>query len=381
VKLKTTDRVQMKVSGSDKIQPRISPHLRNETDERENAMDSDEPGGFENVTRYNSKTALQAISATSSCQPKRAWMETEKEVSTTNVLSAVAKETEDRNSESKNPPGLRKGSSFKALHFQVESRIAHASMIKDEIKSKKRKAVKSLDEAMELTMPYFLGGFSRRSPVRMKCFQMLRSFRWKAFFIIVNLANCIYIASVPEMYRESFNAEGKLPSNTSNHGGHRLLPSSISPDALVNSPLHSHLRSLPQSYQNATSNYAAAFEFLCVGAIVLELLVGCIAIGAVSDETAYLRCSNFHKLDFALLLVTALEYTLSFTLGVTYFSFRAFRLLRLLKPLLRMEVFRDVKEVLAAPTRLRLTAHVAAVHSRPPLWTLGPSSIYTYIYI
>ena len=33
--------------------------------------------------------------------------------------------------------------------------------------------------------------------------------------------------------------------------------------------------------------------------------------------------------------------------GIHYFSFRAFRLLRLLQPLLRMRLFRDVKQILA----------------------------------
>ena len=194
-------------------------------------------------------------------------------------------------------------------------------------------------------MPFFFGGFSRQSPVRMKCFQMFNSVHWKAFFIAVNLANCIYIAAIPEWNVQAFNDELRLNQSR------RASPEFLSQRRLLGAAAAAGATII---------NAENIFEWSCILVIVFEVLVGSIAVGFVRSERSFLRSSHFHKLDAAILLFAIVEYVLIYTQGITYFSFRSFRLLKLLKPLLGLAVFRDSKRILhtlsaGAPQILTIT--------------------------
>ena len=211
-------------------------------------------------------------------------------------------------------------------YAQVESRRACLSP-EEELKSVRVVDIKeprTLDEAMEHTMPYFFGGFTRQSPVRAKCFQMNRSAKWKACFIIINLANCLYITLVPEVDRATFNSEISTNSQTTRRRGLAIVtqPQFVSPSALGSNPhfagqsrwlLSSSTAAPVTSSDNSAVGLAEFFEFFCVGAILAELLIGSIAVGFVASPTAYLRCSYFHKLDFIILLMSGLEYFLIYS--------------------------------------------------------------------
>jgi hypothetical protein len=58
---------------------------------------------------------------------------------------------------------------------------------------------RTLADAMERTVPLLFGGFTRASPVRMVCFNVHTSPLWGAFFMLVNLASCAFIALMPEV--------------------------------------------------------------------------------------------------------------------------------------------------------------------------------------
>jgi hypothetical protein len=77
-------------------------------------------------------------------------------------------------------------------------------------------------------------------------------------------------------------------------------------------------------------------ECVAFSAMAAEVVVGCVSVGFVSGRAAWLRSSYFHKIDFAVLLLTALDYTLhsvlAVNLGLPKGPYRVFRLFRLLRP-------------------------------------------------
>ncbi len=77
-------------------------------------------------------------------------------------------------------------------------------------------------------------------------------------------------------------------------------------------------------------------EFVTFSAMAVEVAVGCVSVGFVSSRAAWLRSSYFHKIDFVVLLLTALDYTLhsvlSVNLGLPKGPYRVFRVFRLLRP-------------------------------------------------
>ena len=319
----------------------------------------------EPLTRYNKKPALSVI-VTDSPTQKVAWPEKEDfEPARISEDKSEKHAVEKDEAKSEKHGGEKEevktpARAFRQMLTSVESRIARSRVKKEEKVGEARFEAKTLDDAMERSMPFFLGGFSKQSPVRMKCFQMYKSIRWKALFIAINLANCLYIAAVPELYIDSFNAQGDAAAAAKSDRRALAAPAAADP--------HAHRRGLPTEFQNDAA-LSTAFEFLCVGAIGLELLVGFIAVGVVGEASAYLRCSNFHKLDFVLFLLTLLEYALAYVNGFSYISFRAFRLLKLLQPLLRMDLFRDVKE---ARARAPIRAAASAAHCPPGVQTESP---------
>ena len=94
-----------------------------------------------------------------------------------------------------------------ALYAQVESRKALLDMLEtgpsDDTSGIQ---LRTLADTTPVSLNYFLGGFTHSSPVRMKCFQMFNSSRWKAFFLAINLANCLTLTIIPEVNLKSFNA-------------------------------------------------------------------------------------------------------------------------------------------------------------------------------
>ena len=77
-------------------------------------------------------------------------------------------------------------------------------------------------------------------------------------------------------------------------------------------------------------------EYATFTAMITEVVVGCIAVGFFSDRSAWLRNSYFHKIDFAVLMLTVIDYSLHsvlyLNLGLPKGPFRVFRLFRLLRP-------------------------------------------------
>eukprot|EP00292_Cryptomonas_paramecium_P002375 CAMPEP_0113679684 /NCGR_PEP_ID=MMETSP0038_2-20120614/10806_1 /TAXON_ID=2898 /ORGANISM="Cryptomonas paramecium" /LENGTH=1270 /DNA_ID=CAMNT_0000597793 /DNA_START=83 /DNA_END=3891 /DNA_ORIENTATION=- /assembly_acc=CAM_ASM_000170 len=214
------------------------------------------------------------------------------------------------------------------LFARVESKAAFEKLNNIVPPKSIKHNVRSLDDATEQSLPALLGGFSRESRFRNKCFQIHTSLHWKALFIVVNFANCLVIAAYPEFNRDEFNSEG---TSTRRMAFEEQTPSR-------------HLLSTAPTSTN--SNLATAFEVFCASMMFFEIATSCVAVGLIGHPTSFINSSHFHKLDFLILILTILEYFLLYTQGISYFTFRAFRLLRLLKPLLSMAFFNDVKEIL-----------------------------------
>ena len=211
-------------------------------------------------------------------------------------------------------------------YAMVESRRACISQQEElmSVKVVEIKEPRSLEEASAHTMPYFFGGFTRQSPVRAKCFQMNRSAKWKACFIVINLANCLYITLVPEVNRATFNSEistsAQLTRRTATPAAGQTIYRWGGNGSRRNSSPSTAATAPTAATSSASVGAAEFFEFFCVGAILAELLIGSIAVGFISSPTAYLRCSYFHKLDFVILLMSGLEYFLIYSQVLWRFS-------------------------------------------------------------
>ena len=168
---------------------------------------------------------------------------------------------------------------------------------------------KKFQMTVELSCPWLFGGFTQRSPVRIKCFQIFHSVEWSTFFGVVSIACAMYIALAPDL------ALGYMYQRAEANGN------------------KNHFR--------ATD----AFELFCAACLMFEVLVGSIAVGFVSEQTCWLRCSNYHKLDFFVLLTTGVEY-IGYLYGYRSASLRAARLLRIFRPLSALDFFLDVRLIL-----------------------------------
>ena len=231
------------------------------------------------------------------------------------------------------------------LYSRVESRMASSYWDDVQANGLIISETFAYKDSPECTLTAFWGGFSRNSAIRSRCFHMFVSAKWRAIFVTINLANCIYLAAVPELYQDEFNAVSQHKNIS-----RRALVDSRAEGAELPISASAHSRALLAVVSQPTP-FADFFEAFCVAALAMEVLVGCIAVGFAGSERSYLRSSYFHQLDFAILLLTILEYVLLYTQGVAYFSFRAFRLLRLLQPILGLDFFRDVKHFLATLSR------------------------------
>jgi hypothetical protein len=57
----------------------------------------------------------------------------------------------------------------------------------------------TIDQAVPVSCWLLFGGFSRRSVIRLKAFDVYKSPSWAVFFLLVTIANSIYISILPEL--------------------------------------------------------------------------------------------------------------------------------------------------------------------------------------
>lgn len=160
----------------------------------------------------------------------------------------------------------------------------------------------TLQEATPISMTLFFGGFTRKSPFRMKCFEIYNSSSWAGFFFTVTLANCIYIGIAPAVSDAEFDTGPGISAGE-------------------------------------------IFDYICVLILVAEMFSGCVAIGAFEGDHTWLRCSNYHKLDLIVLMVTVSEFIASIY-GVRGLTLRPFRLLRVFRAVTTVKMFYGVKAII-----------------------------------
>jgi len=57
---------------------------------------------------------------------------------------------------------------------------------------------RSLEDAEPRSLPFLFGGLSRRSALRIKCFEIMHHMGWTALFYFSTLMSCVYSAVVVE---------------------------------------------------------------------------------------------------------------------------------------------------------------------------------------
>jgi hypothetical protein len=84
-------------------------------------------------------------------------------------------------------------------------------------------------------------------------------------------------------------------------------------------------------------------DFICSVLLLIEVIVGSIAIGFAGASSTWLRCSMYHQIDFLVLLSSATNLALAFVFSWTeLFTLRPFRLFQLFKVL---SVFRHLSYI------------------------------------
>ena len=164
----------------------------------------------------------------------------------------------------------------------------------------------TMDAAVSVSCNYIFGGFSRRSPIRLQCFEIKKNLWWQGSFLCITIANSLWILLAPE-----------LSQNRNEDGGKGQLS--------------------PGEFW---------FDVICAGVMGFEILVGIVAYGFVQSETTYLRNSGFHKLDFACFIATILEYVGNF-FNMPNATLRPFRMLRIFKPITKIKSFIGVKSIMS----------------------------------
>mmetsp|Transcript_3722 Transcript_3722/g.9015 ORF Transcript_3722/g.9015 Transcript_3722/m.9015 type:complete len:2275 (-) Transcript_3722:103-6927(-) len=171
------------------------------------------------------------------------------------------------------------------------------------------KEPRTIDEAVEVSCKWLFGGFSRKSVTRLKCFDVYKSPSWSTFFLVVTMANSIFISILPEISAESASSSFSV-------GEPRQI-----------------------SWLDSVDVASAVVLFF-------EILVGCIALGFWGAPTTWMRSSDFHKLDMFVLLVTISEYILAFGFGITGVTMRPFRLLRVFRAITTIRAFSGIKTII-----------------------------------
>ena len=187
---------------------------------------------------------------------------------------------------------------------------------------------RNLQEAVPRSLPLLCGGFSRMSPVRIKCFEIYISPVWNTFFALTSVANAFVIAIAPEY-------TGGVQTHVQN------------PYEQETSRLNSGVERL------VGFSGLQAFDYACVGLLGIEIAAGCIAVGLVSARSTWLRCSDLHKVELIVLFSAAGEFVGAY-FGFRSLSLRPLLLVRVLKPILRFGTFVGVRVMLAALYQARL---------------------------
>jgi len=161
----------------------------------------------------------------------------------------------------------------------------------------RRKKPSYLDDAEALSCPYFFGGFERQNTIRKICFYISTNIILQGSFLVVILANSLYITTAP--------------GNT---------------DEL----------SIRASWY---------FDLICSVILACEVFSGVVAFGLVQGRTTYLQNDVFHAIDAACLLGIFGEYLLKAVLGKRWpnLTTRPFRMVRIFKPAIRFKIFRDTE--------------------------------------
>eukprot|EP00960_Hanusia_phi_P073241 767965-Hanusia_phi.AAC.3 len=181
----------------------------------------------------------------------------------------------------------------------VADKVAPNTAERNAQKSGSSKLRNLLRDYEEVSLKRIFGGFSRTSPIRIKCYQIVTSKEWNSIFLIATVLNSVSIALTPEF---------------------------------SNSP--------------ETTKILDIVGYACVLAFMFEVMCGIIAYGFWQGPTTYLNLSDFNRLDFFLLITLTAEYVAEFGLKLHGPSIRSFRLLRLLKYMMRMRLFSSVRAMI-----------------------------------
>lgn len=133
---------------------------------------------------------------------------------------------------------------------------------------------RNIKEAVPISLPLLYGGLSRASPIRQKCFMICNDKSWNIMFLLFLLANCAYIAFVPDD-------------------------------------------------PNLKEGFWGTFDWACNILYAFEILCNILAYGFIGHN-AWFSVSAFHKIDFFILLATAVEVVLA-TQNVSGLSLKPFR--------------------------------------------------------
>ena len=163
--------------------------------------------------------------------------------------------------------------------------------------ARKDRLPQTLQEAVPVSIPWVFSGFSRNSAVRMKCFQICQSRgEWFTLFFVVLIANCVYIFLVPDF------------------------------------PI---LRATEWQI----------VDWICSVIYLFEVVCNIIAYG-FTGRNAWFSVSHFHKMEFIILCLTIAEFLFILILKQEALTVRPFRLLRLLKLVVPLQIFGEVRVIL-----------------------------------
>jgi len=184
-----------------------------------------------------------------------------------------------------------------SVHFTSSQSVTSGSRLEDPyLAAPTDRLPRTLDEAVPVTLPLFFRGFSRTSPVRIKCFKVCCGEAWTVFFLVNLLANCTYIAMRPD-------------------------------DPNLNTGAW-------EVFDNAT-NIIYGFEIMC----------NLVAYGFIG-RNAWFSVSYFHKLEFLILIATILEAIVATYMSIEGLTLRPFRLMRLIPWLVSFKAMANVKIIL-----------------------------------
>jgi hypothetical protein len=185
-----------------------------------------------------------------------------------------------------------------SVQFTSSQSVTSCSRLEDpHLAAPTHRLPRTLDEAIPVTLPYFFRGFSRTSPIRIKCFRVCCDEAWTVFFLLNLLANCTYIAMRPD--DPNFNTGAW------------------------------------EVFDNAT-NIIYGFEIMC----------NLVAYGFVG-RNAWFSVSYFNKLEFLILIAVILETIIATYMNIEGLTLRPFRLMRLMPWLVSFQVMANVKIILS----------------------------------